>query len=141
VLPVSDLLFSIMSQLKGAVERSGFMLVDPVDDGDIGRAGVDDDVSVQLLCYRKLQPGAPTTLLELCHLRDRSWITATLWRPDDLPGRGRTATVDDVALNHQSWSYGQPLHPADLARSIAGEIACWLDQPGDDEVAPATFDA
>jgi len=132
-----NLLFRIMSQLRDVVERSSFTLVDPVDTSDTSQQHAANQAAIQMLCYRKLQPGAPTMLLELCHLPGQRWITATLWRPDDLPTRKQVVSVDEVALRHQSWGYDQPTDLEPLAGAIATEITRWLAQPGCGETSAA----
>jgi hypothetical protein len=140
VSPVPDLLIRITSQLSSVVEESGFTLVDPVDADDTTTHGEAHQAAIQMVCYRKMQPGVPTTLLELWNLTEECWITATLWRPNDLIARERMISVDEVALHHQSWSYDHATNLGPLAGEIVEEIACWLGQIGRVASPPAATD-
>jgi hypothetical protein len=50
------------------------------------------------------------------------------------------ASVDEVALHHQSWGYGHSTDLQVLAGAIVAEIARWLGQFGCEESPPATTD-
>ena len=130
MLPVPNPLVRITSQLSSIVEESGFTLVDSVDADDTTRHGETHQAAIQMACYRKMQPGVPTMLLELCHLTEECWITATLWRPNDLIAREQLVSVDEVALHHQSWRYNHATNLGPLTGEIVEAIACWLGQIG-----------
>src|SRR3954468_6022216 len=131
------MLFRIMSQLSHVVEQSGFALVDPVDINDTVEQDVVHQSPIQMLSYRKTQPGLPTILLELCHLPDECWITATLWRPDDLLAKKQAGSIDEVALHYRGWSYDHRADLGLLADAITVAITCWLDRG---ETPPARID-
>jgi hypothetical protein len=137
VLPVPNVLIRIMSQLSDTVERTGFTLVDPVDISDMVPHDPIDQAAIQMLCYRKMRPGAPTMLLELCHLFDQRWITAMLWRPEDLLAQQQAGSVDEVALHHRSWIYDPLTDLEPLAVAITAEITGWLNP---EEAPPDTTD-
>lgn len=127
---VPDPLIRIASQLSNVVEESGFALVDSVGTDDTTVHDEAHRAAMQMVSFRKMQPGVPTTLLELCHLTGERSVTATLWRPDDLLGRTQMVSVDEVALHHQSWIYEDAVSLETLTGEIVEVITRWLGPIG-----------
>jgi hypothetical protein len=134
------LLVRIASQLSESVQTSGFALADPEDAIDIDQHHDCSQTAVQMLCYRNAQPGRLITLLELWHLPERRWITATLWRPNDLALRWQACSIGEVAVRYRSWGYDHTIDADALATEIVEGIQSWLDQLEGGDAGPSRTD-
>ena len=140
MLSMLKVLVRIASHLSESTDRAGFVLVDPVDASGAVNYDPDDQAAVQMLCYRHSIPSQLTILIELCHIPQQRWITATIWRPEDLAALRQACSVDEVALCHRFWTYYQTTDPDALASEIASAVTDWLDEFSRGKPSPPTTD-
>jgi hypothetical protein len=61
-------------------------------------------------------------LLELCHILAEHLITVAVWRPDDLLGCDRRASIEAVARFYRSRQYDHTMTPEKLAGDVVDDV-------------------
>jgi hypothetical protein len=84
--------------------------------------------------HAKLDDGR-TVLLGVYQFSAWRTITAEMWVPDDARRMPPQATIESVAMHRQVWPYDLLTDGDALARTIATEVATWL-QPFDPTAEP-----